>query len=163
MHASVLSACQVQRKKESVPSLRHRGPFLGKAAHPWRLHTRWAAHLFSCTPIRLHTRSAAHQLPGSTYLLSELEYPEEPQARSLTELLFLAEKKKDLEPLFLFPLIPLLYQISILSSKVIHNGSIQKYTQLVMLTHYSPLRGEGGVDYHLSRLVTSRTQHVGMS
>ena len=35
----------------------------------------------------------------------------------------------------------LLYPISILSSKVKHNGSIYKYTQLVMLTHYSPLRG----------------------
>ncbi len=32
--ASVLRHYQVQRKKESVPSLRHRGSFLGKAAHP---------------------------------------------------------------------------------------------------------------------------------
>ncbi len=33
------------------------------------------------------------------------------------------------------------HPISILSSKVKHNGSIHKYTQLVMLTHYSHLRG----------------------
>jgi hypothetical protein len=35
----------------------------------------------------------------------------------------------------------LLYPKSILSSDEKHNGSIHKYTQLVMLTHYSPLRG----------------------
>ncbi len=55
------------------------------------------------------------------------------------ELLFLAEKKKDLsEPLFLFLLILFLYPISIPSSKVTLTGSIHKYAQLVMLTHYSP-------------------------
>ena len=36
-------------------------------------------------------------------------------------------------------LILFLYPISIPSSKVTHTGSIHKYTQLVMLTHYSPL------------------------
>jgi hypothetical protein len=45
---------------------------------------------------------------SSTQLLSEVEYPEEPQARS--ELLYVAEKKKDIVRLFFFFfLIPLLY------------------------------------------------------
>ncbi len=39
------------------------------------------------------------------------------------------------------PLVLLLYLISIVSCKVTHTGSIHKYTQLAMLTHYSPLRG----------------------
>ncbi len=43
-------------------------------------------------------------------------------------------KKKSLQILLFYP-------ISILSSKVKHNGSIHKYTQLVMLTHYSHLKG----------------------
>ena len=50
-------------------------------------------------------------------------------------------KEKRTLDLFFFLLILLLYPISILSSKVIHNGSIHKYTELVMFTHYSPLRG----------------------
>jgi hypothetical protein len=75
----------------------------------------------------------------------------------LAEVLF-CEKRKSKSIFFLYkkksrPIL-LLYPISILSSKVKHNGSRHKYTQLVMLTHYSPLRGW----LHLSRLVTSITK-----
>ena len=40
---------------------------------------------------------------------------------------------------FFKPLVLLLHLISTLSSKVKNTVSIHKYTQLVMLTHYSPL------------------------
>ncbi len=53
----------------------------------------------------------------------------------------LTEKKKDLEFLVLFQLILLLCPISVPSCKVTHTGSIHKYTQIVMITHYSSLRG----------------------
>ena len=64
---------------------------------PVRLHTRSAthkaAHPFSCTPVASLESSCRRQVLHSL----ELEYPDEPQVRSLTELLFLTEKKKDRE------------------------------------------------------------------
>jgi len=92
---------------------------------PVQVHTHKTVHPFSCTPVTF--LESSYTLVSSTYFLIEL--------------LFLVEKKKDLESLFLFLLILFLYPISIPSSKVTHNGSIHKYTQVVILTHYSPLRG----------------------
>ena len=56
----------------------------------------------------------------------------------------LVERKNDSARFFFFikePLVLLLYFISILRSKVTHAGSIHEYTQLVMLTHHSHLKG----------------------
>jgi hypothetical protein len=55
--------------------------------------THKAAHPFSCTPVASLESSCRRQVLHSL----ELEYPDEPQVRSLTELLFLTEKKKDRE------------------------------------------------------------------
>ena len=136
MHTSVLRACQVQRK-ESVPSLSQRGILCRQDCTP--------AQTANCTPIRLHTRSDPHPLPSSTYLLSELHQIDCIACQSeLEEILFRPPRKREKSKSIFHKkkslLILLLYPISILSSKVIHNGSIHKYTQLLMLTHYSPLR-----------------------
>ncbi len=122
-----------------LPSLRHGENLSRQGCTPIQLHTHKVAHPFICTPIASFRKLRAVMCLHSSLDRTRISW--RTSTRSLRELLFLAEKKKDLEPLFLFLLILLLYPISILSSKVTHNGSIQKYTQLVMLTHYSPLRG----------------------
>jgi hypothetical protein len=107
---------------------------------PVQMYICSSAHPSGCTLVQLHTRHHS-----STYLLSELHKIECIDCQSeLAEILFY-EKRKN-KSIFFFckkkslPIL-LLYPIYILSSKVKHNGSMHKYTQLVMLTHYSPLRG----------------------
>ena len=55
MYASVLSACQVQRKEISSITEARRNPFCRQGCTPMK-----AAHPFRCTPVQLHTHKDAH-------------------------------------------------------------------------------------------------------
>ncbi len=99
--------------------------------------------------------------------MKEVEYPEEPQARSLYKnkiakyrtSIFDRKEKRPCEPLFLFLLILLLYPISILCIKVKHNGSIHKYTQLVT-TSITKHEGHQDIFMHFSLSLTIRERET---
>jgi hypothetical protein len=114
--------------KRSVPSLRHRGILLGKTTHPSRLHTLCQIPQSSWQNF---TRLTVLTVNRNCCCLLWIELAE---ILLKKEKHFLFYKKKSLPILFFYPM-------SILRSKVKHNGSIHKYTQLVMFSHYSPRRG----------------------
>ncbi len=162
---SVLNACLIQYKEASSVTesprndrslLHSEESFLGKvprrlptlsdvSAHLWRLPTLSDVHPFNYTPIKLHIRSDVHPLPRSnTFLVRTspdwLNWLVNPNGQK-----FFFRKREKKKHFFFYkkkslPIL-LLYPISILSSKVKHNGSIHKYTQGVMFAHYSPLKG----------------------
>jgi hypothetical protein len=129
-----------------VPSLRHRGILSRqgctplKVAHPFRytpvqLHTNKTTHSFSCTPVAKVLHCSCQNVTRLTVLTVNPNWQK-----------FFFRKRENTKA-FSFCIKRNLYrfscsiQISILSCKVKHNGSIHKYTQLVVQTHYSPLRG----------------------
>ncbi len=142
----LLLALVLSNAKRLVPSLRHRGILCRQGCTPMK-----AAHPFSCTPVQLHTHKDTHSFnctavakvqdwsgQNVTRLTALTVNPNWQKfffrKREKAKSISFFYKKKSLQILFLYP-------ISILSRKVKHNGSIHKYAQLVMLTHYSPLRG----------------------
>ena len=111
--------------KRSVPSLRHRGIFLGKTTHPSRLHTLCQIPQSSWQNF---TRLTVLTVNRNCCCLLWIELAE---ILLKKEKHFLFYKKKSLPILLL-----LFYPMSIFRSKVKHNGSIHRYTQLAMFKFF---------------------------
>jgi hypothetical protein len=111
-----------------------------KGVHPFictpvQLHTHKPALSFSCTPVPIFPNTSCQNFTDWLHWRqSEISRNSFLRKGQKAKAFSFSIKKKSLPILLLYP-------ISILSRKVKHNGSIHKYTQLVMLTHYSPLRG----------------------
>jgi hypothetical protein len=142
--------------KRLVPSQRYRGILSRqgctpmKVAHPFRytpvqLHTHKVAHSFSCTPVAKVLHCSCQNVTRLTSLTVNPNWQK-----------FFFRKRENAKAFsFCIKRFSCSIQISILSSKVKHNGSIHKYTQLVIQTHYSPLRGW----LPSVRLITNITKH----
>ena len=112
-----LALVKSNTRRIQLPSLRHGENFSRQACTPVNLHNHKIVHPFNCTPVstfrKLHEAMCLHDSLDRTPRISCSlpEYPVKPQWGPWQNFYF--DRK----------------------------GSIHKYTRLVMLTHYSALRG----------------------